>query len=181
MTVEKWNKKLDYFAETFENEVRTRKNIAKHKLAKQLKAFASAEISKAERNAHRAMLDASRAITRDANRQLATIEHKEKLILEEVRAKLDAEVLEEVEQELSAFVKTAEYREYLLSAIEKAAQKYDFKLVKLTARDMILKDEIEAATGLIAEVYEADVLGGFVLTCENGKVTADFTFSLLFS
>ncbi|MCL2224601.1 MAG: V-type ATP synthase subunit E [Defluviitaleaceae bacterium] len=171
--------KVAYFAGSIEREVAARKQRTKHQLALDLGKKAAEKIEAAEKKSTAQIEATRREINRDTNEKLSAATKRAKAAYFATRNSLQAQLLEDVAQDLGAFANSPEYENYLAERITKAKAKFpSATAVKLRPQDMHFSQKIQDVTALtpLPLPAETNCIGGFILQNENGKIRADYTF-----
>ena len=176
MISEKIERKLQYFANTMQHEVETKKLQSKLEASStQTKSVAAILESTTRHN--KVMLQAKRnELQRSANRQIAKAKVHSMTKYVETRKQQIDKLFVDVAAQLAQFTQSDKYEDYLLEQIKKVMLAYKFAIIQLSPLDMRLEDAVKIATGLTLEIGEHDFIGGFVLLNESRSVRADHTF-----
>jgi len=176
-------RKLQYFAETIQHEVTTRKQQALQQAAALHKKNALTAISAAKRRNKIEIVAMQNEMQRDANKQVAQAKVQAISAYVQTRDQLADRLCIDVTARLAAFTQDEKYENYMITRIKHMMALLKppvaFAIIKLSPHDMRFESNIKDATGLTAEVGSQDYIGGFILLDEARSVQADYTFKTL--
>ena len=171
MTVQQ---KLDHFAErALERAEEDRK-----KAAEEIQSAIKTALENAKKEAGKDALEQLKTernkLEMEANRQIYKESMELRRKMSDLRERLADELIAELEKDISNFVGTAAYGDFLLEGTI-AFMGAGFPILQLMERDASYKDPIEAETPFTVETTDEDFIGGFKLLSENRRTIADYT------
>lgn len=123
-----------------------------------------------------------KAETTAGRRKLNMAASKRQVTLRRERNKvqhiLKDQLFEEVKGLLKEYMKTEEYREYLISHIEKAVRFAGGQslIIYLNPTDMDKKDDLEEYTGMTITISREDFMGGMRAVLPEKNILMDYSF-----
>lgn len=181
MIAEKTERKLEYFANTIQQTIEIKKRDAKNKTEVSINKTATETLEAIARR-NKIMLQVKQnELKKIAGRQVAQAKVQAMSRYVQIRKQQIDRLFIEIQAQLAQFTQSAEYETYLLECIKKAQQNGEFLIVKLTPHDMRFEETIKAATGLIPEAENQDLIGGFVILNEARTVQVNYSFKMRLS
>ena len=123
-----------------------------------------------------------KAETTAGRRKLNMAASKRQVTLRRERNKvqhvLKDQLFEEVKELLKEYMKTEEYREYLISHIQKAVRFAGGQslIIYLNPTDMDKKDDLEDYTGMTITISREDFMGGMRAVLPEKNILMDYSF-----
>lgn len=174
MSHEKLERKLAYFANAMEEELKKNRAI-KHSDTEYKKI--NAETLETATRHSKIMINAKRnELYHESNRKIAHAKVKAIAEFVTLRKKQIDYMFVEIAAALSDFTQKAEYENYLIESINTAKKAFNFSIIQLTPHDMRFENSIKTATGLIPETGNQCFIGGFILFNEKRSAMSDHTF-----
>jgi len=167
--------KLDYFSATIEDTLAAEAYKKRQATQKANDTHIKDSLATAKRRNKIALQAKQAEITRRANRQIseAKVQAIRKYVTIERQQKDELLVL--ARAQLASYTLGPDYKKYMLKRIARVNNSH-FAIIKLTPQDMLIADEIRAATGLVPEACGQEIIGGFILQDAQRTFQADHSF-----
>ena len=171
-------KKLEYFTQAITREVESKKRQARQQLTNDFNAAVYDAVTQAEAEAQAIITAEAQAIERANNKRITEAATESRRNLSALQENLTTQLFDEIAADITAFIKSSEYENYLINSIQSALAKsrHPYKYVQLPPDHAHLSNPIQNATSLITEQGEASMIGGFKLLTASRDKAVDQTF-----
>jgi len=173
--------KLGFFRETVLHAADGKVLAARGETEKEIVSATGKMIIEAENEANDFVSNAKYETDREINKKINAVLHESKRRLNLKRKDILCELFAEARNELKSFAESENYLEFLNKKIKCAVEKYggEFNGVAVTKRDADLIKRSANQFGLRIQTAGDEIIGGFCLLAEDGRVKADMTFENL--